>query len=149
MKTITALVSTFFLAGIAALFGNAISFAADLDKLAATAKKDCQPDIQKLCSDVTPGEGRIVECLSSKSDKVSSQCMKGVNALSAEVKSRFEKIAGRFNDACSQDVARWCGRVPAGQGRLLSCLSGRRDDLSQKCDKYLRDASTEIDKMLE
>jgi len=34
----------------------------------------CEGDIQKFCSQVTPGEGRILHCMAAYSDQISGQC---------------------------------------------------------------------------
>jgi hypothetical protein len=47
------------------------------DKAKARAKEAheaCADDVQKLCKDVKPGEGRIVRCLKDNSDRLSNEC---------------------------------------------------------------------------
>jgi hypothetical protein len=39
----------------------------------------CRADIQTLCPEATPGDGRILECLESKADKVSETCKNAVS----------------------------------------------------------------------
>ncbi|MFA5975232.1 MAG: cysteine rich repeat-containing protein [Elusimicrobiota bacterium] len=39
-------------------------------------KKVCQADVQKFCSDVKPGEGRIVHCLKAHAPDLSAACRK-------------------------------------------------------------------------
>ncbi len=39
----------------------------------------CRADIQTLCPEATPGDGRILECLESKQDKVSEVCKNAVS----------------------------------------------------------------------
>lgn len=34
----------------------------------------CRDDVRKFCNDVKPGEGRIIQCLKSHENEVSSQC---------------------------------------------------------------------------
>ena len=38
------------------------------------AREACAPDIQKLCPDVKPGGGRIIQCLRSHATEVSDPC---------------------------------------------------------------------------
>jgi hypothetical protein len=135
---------------LTALFALTISANAnDLKELSERASDACEDDIEKLCHDVMPGEGRIAACLESKKDKVSEACTNAVVDVSTEVKARYEKLAAQFNKSCSSDIAKYCGRVPAGQGRVLSCLSGRQQDLSKTCHGFLDQASDKIDKMLQ
>lgn len=47
----------------------------------------CKADIKKLCSDVKPGGGRIVECLKEKKDQMSDECKADLAKRAAEKKS--------------------------------------------------------------
>jgi hypothetical protein len=38
------------------------------------AANECREDIKSYCSDVKPGEGRILDCLDKKKDAVSDRC---------------------------------------------------------------------------
>jgi hypothetical protein len=42
------------------------------------AKKLCEPDIQKFCADVTPGQGRVLNCMKSKLELLSPACREKV-----------------------------------------------------------------------
>jgi hypothetical protein len=42
----------------------------------AEAEQPCRPDVQKLCSGVQPGGGRIVSCLKKHESELSPQCQK-------------------------------------------------------------------------
>lgn len=51
--------------------------AAQLERAVAALSylvNECQEDLVKLCSDVTAGEGRLLECLSKNEAKVSDRC---------------------------------------------------------------------------
>ena len=50
----------------------------------ARAEQPCRPDVQKLCSGVQPGGGRIVACLKQHESQLSPQCQKLVAAQSKE-----------------------------------------------------------------
>jgi hypothetical protein len=112
------------------------------------AKKACASDIKKYCSKLTPGGGRILTCLSNNVDKISGQCNQAAGELTAAVQSRVETLVSQFHGACGKDLAKYCGRVPAGQGRLLSCLSGREDDLDKTCKDFLNTASNQVDELM-
>jgi hypothetical protein len=45
---------------------------------AADARAACGPDIQKLCTGVQPGGGRILACLKQHKDQVSDGCKQAV-----------------------------------------------------------------------
>jgi hypothetical protein len=40
----------------------------------AGAREACKPDMQKFCSDVKPGGGRIIACLRDHKDQLSQVC---------------------------------------------------------------------------
>jgi Golgi apparatus protein 1 len=46
--------------------------------------RSCSGDAEKLCPETQPGDGRLLECLESKSDKVSSGCKKAVEDVTGE-----------------------------------------------------------------
>lgn len=42
----------------------------------------CQADVKKLCADVQPGGGRVVQCMQSKRDQATPPCQAALGALS-------------------------------------------------------------------
>jgi hypothetical protein len=52
---------------------------------AKEAHEACADDVQKLCANVKPGEGRIVKCLKDNSKSVSPECR---DKLTAEKKPK-------------------------------------------------------------
>ena len=53
---------------------------ASAQRLTADQRAACKPDFQKLCGDIKPGGGRIMECLGSKYDQLSEDCKKLVDS---------------------------------------------------------------------
>ncbi|NTU60413.1 MAG: hypothetical protein HGA98_05080 [Deltaproteobacteria bacterium] len=45
---------------------------------------ECRDDIKQLCSNVQPGEGRVLECLAKKKEKVSDRCMQALKDVAAK-----------------------------------------------------------------
>lgn len=41
----------------------------------------CSADVKKLCSDVQPGGGRVVQCMQSKKEQASPPCQASLGAL--------------------------------------------------------------------
>ena len=39
---------------------------------------ECGDDLDKLCSDIEPGEGRLLSCLEANAEKVSDRCKRAV-----------------------------------------------------------------------
>ena len=92
----------------------------------------CQADLDKYCSQVTPGEGRLLYCVAAHEDKLSGQCSYALYeaaALLAALADSVEKVA----TACGADIESLCGAVEAGEGRILSCLEANKAKASQAC----------------
>ncbi len=43
---------------------------------------ECRDDLEKLCADVPPGEGRLLNCLDKNDEKVSDRCKKAIKDVS-------------------------------------------------------------------
>src|ERR1039458_5119790 len=59
-----------------------------LEKLKAKAAKlesVCAKDIKKYCSNVTPGEGRMIYCMQAYEDKISPKCVFELEAAATSV----------------------------------------------------------------
>ena len=62
--------------GAALALGATSAFA--LEDIVESARVGCKTEIDTLCKDVTPGEGRVLQCLSAHQDKLSSRCVYAV-----------------------------------------------------------------------
>jgi hypothetical protein len=51
--------------------------------------------------------------------------------------------------ACAGDIAKFCGDVSRGEGRLLLCMQAYDDQLSQQCQFELYRASRNLDRALD
>jgi Golgi apparatus protein 1 len=98
-----------------------------------SAKSQCEADIQKHCSDVTPGEGRVAACLESKDDQLSDACRAARLNLASVISERMDKATVAFRKSCGSDVKKFCADVPPGRGRILNCLNDHQDNLSDAC----------------
>jgi hypothetical protein len=98
-------------------------------------KTTCQGDIEKLCSDVTPGEGRIMACFDAKSDQLSPGCKKEWTATQARVSEKMDRTNLALRKNCGKDINQFCSNVPEGRGRILECLNLHQLSLSPSCKK--------------
>lgn len=92
----------------------------------------CEEEIATCCSDVELGSGRLAACLYAHDASLSAGCF---NAVADEIDilaTVFESLRYARQE-CGEDLARLCAGVPAGQGRLISCLADQADALSQGC----------------
>jgi hypothetical protein len=91
----------------------------------AAAEGPCVADARRLCPDVPVGEGRILACFRARWYDVSSACQRVVQDV--------ENRARQINVACSPAVWQYCQGIAPGQGRLLTCVAARWNDLSSTC----------------
>jgi hypothetical protein len=91
----------------------------------AGGRGSCTADAKKFCGDVVAGGGRVYKCLTSHDAELAPACSERLKAG----KARFDE----FSAACKTDAAKYCQGIPAGGGRMVSCLKGRESDLSADC----------------
>jgi hypothetical protein len=99
---------------------------------ARALQQDCGPDVQRFCNAITPGEGRVVACLISYSDKISPRCRLTAflagKALADSV-VRLDRLA--FD--CGADIKSLCSDTYPGGGRIYDCLRKNRAKLLPGC----------------
>ena len=93
-------------------------------------KAACQGDVQRLCGDVEPGQGRIKRCLRENQDQLSAEC----RAQAKKVKrgKRGKRAMRRIKRACGADIQQPCGDVQGRRG-LKRCMREHADELSAEC----------------
>lgn len=88
---------------------------------AQAAQGGCKADAEKLCKDVQPGEGRVIECLKTHQKELSPKCVDQVKAVKAA------------SNACEPDVEKFCWDTPIGKGGIAGCLKKHSAELSAEC----------------
>jgi hypothetical protein len=102
---------------------------------AAQAHKGaCKADAQKLCSDVQPGEGKLLECLKTHQAELSPQCATNIKSAQQAVK--------QVSDACEPDIEKYCFDTTMGKGGVAACLKQHKADLSAGCKDAVAKAKT-------
>ncbi len=99
-------------------------------------KAACKSDIDKLCSDIKPGEGRVAACLKSKENELSSECTQARSNLKAKVEARMNKAELALRKNCGSDVQKFCSNVPSGGGKIMECLGEHTSDLTNSCKSF-------------
>jgi hypothetical protein len=98
----------------------------------------CQGDIDAYCSQVTPGEGRLLACAYAHGDKLSGRCeyalWQGATAL-----QQFTAAVAHLATECRDDLQKFCSDVEMGEGRVGLCLLDHRDDVSEACGTAMDD----------
>jgi hypothetical protein len=95
------------------------------------AEGACNDDVERLCKDVQPGEGRILECLKSNQKDVSKGCVQATQQLRAQLKHLL---------ACEPDVEKLCWNVPIGKGGIARCLQTNQSNVSSDCKAAIAQA---------
>jgi len=108
-------------------------------KLAAeTAKLEnsCADDIKKYCSDVTPGEGRMIYCMQAHEDKISPKCAFDLEEAATDVQLSADNLKEAIS-ACKTEITGVCGSTLPGQGRIAACLMANKSTASKACGEAL------------
>jgi hypothetical protein len=109
------------------------------EKLAAEAvklEKSCADDIKKYCSDVTPGEGRMIYCMQAHEDKISPKCAFDLEEAATDVQLSADNLKDAIT-ACHAEITGICGKTLPGQGRIAACLIANKSTASKNCVEAL------------
>jgi len=92
----------------------------------------CENELSTYCSNVTPGEGRILACMYAYEDKLSGQCEFALYDAAAQLE-RFVSALTYVANECDEDLDTYCAAVEAGDGRLATCLLDNKSKLQKRC----------------
>jgi hypothetical protein len=112
------------------------------DSLLEYVVSACEDDLKQYCSQVTPGEGRLLHCAAAHEDKLSGQCSYALYQAASLLEQLSVAIA-YVAQSCETEIKTLCGDVKAGEGRVLSCLEGNAESLGDACKKALADTVSE------
>jgi len=91
----------------------------------------CADDMNKFCSGVTTGGGKLFDCYERQKQNMSGQCVAWAENL--------KRTGGELREACSKEISSMCSSQRSDSMELLDCLQGNYIDLSPKCvDKLNR-----------
>ena len=89
------------------------------------ARQACGADINRVCAEVQPGEGRVTACVREHFTELSAPCR---NAL----------ISGAtITKACKSDYQLKCAGIESGGGRSQACMKAHFAELDERCQKAL------------
>jgi hypothetical protein len=128
---------TILLVMVAAVFMLVSNVIAAQD-LVETVANGCEKELTSYCSQVTPGEGRILACLYAHSDKLSGKCEFALYDAAVQLE-RFVAALSYLANECDEDLDKFCTGVAAGEGRLLKCLDDNSEKISKRCTQALKD----------
>ncbi len=131
MKTRT---RTVLLAAGLALAGHASA----QDSLLEYVVDACEADLKQYCSQVTPGEGRLLHCVAAHEDKLSGQCEYALYEA-ATLLSQLSAAIVYVAESCETEIDTMCGDVKAGEGRVLQCLEENDANIGETCKRAISD----------
>ena len=94
--------------------------------------ESCETDLNAYCSQVTPGNGRILSCFYAHEDKLSESCDAAIEDQANLLDWFFESMR-YVMDQCADDIQKYCADVAYGGGRVLSCLAEETSPLADGC----------------
>jgi len=115
----------------------------DLKSAFKDLKASCKDDINKYCSDIKPGGGRLAACLNSNASNLSTACndaRQKTNQLVSQAHMNFEK-------QCGSDVQKFCSNE-TNRMAIHDCLNQHLDSLSSSCKNLTAKINQRIDKGL-
>jgi hypothetical protein len=98
----------------------------------AKLESACNEDIKKYCSNVTPGEGRVLHCMQAYEDKISPQCAYAEQEAALNLQVAIDRLKEAVM-ACNNEIAKFCSKTQPGQGRVAQCLIDNKAAASAQC----------------
>jgi hypothetical protein len=108
------------------------------DSVMGYVMESCEADFKQYCSQVTPGEGRLLHCAAAHEDKLSGQCSYALYQAASMLEQLTAAIVYVASE-CETDIRNFCAGVEAGEGRILSCLADNQTKVSDGCRTALAD----------
>ncbi len=102
----------------------------------------CENDIQNYCSQVTPGNGRLLHCMAAHEDKISGQCEYALYQAATLLEQLSMAIAYVARE-CKTEIETHCSDVVVGEGRILACLDNHEEEVGEGCKKAIADTINE------
>jgi hypothetical protein len=106
--------------------------------LVETVANGCKIEIEKYCSQVTPGQGRILACLYAHEDKLSAKCEYALYDAAVQLERAVAALSYVANE-CNADLEKYCESIEPGKGRLLDCLDKHDKQVSKRCKQAIKD----------
>ena len=98
----------------------------------------CEADLEQYCSQVTPGEGRLLHCMAAHEDKISGRC----DYAFYQAATLLEQLSAAVTyvaTECKADIQTHCSDIAVGEGRILACLADHESEVAESCKKAIAD----------
>jgi Cysteine rich repeat len=113
------------------------------DTVLTRVREACGTEIDRLCSNITRGNGRVIACLYAHQDEISHRC----DYVLFDAAAQLQEIMGamsRLQQVCQPDIELLCGAVKQGEGRLMQCLREKQMALSAPCHDAFEKVGIEV-----
>ena len=114
------------------------------DEIIDSVMQACETEINTYCSQVTPGEGRLLACFYAFEDKLSGRCQYALYEGAAQLE-QFAAAVTHLATECIDDIETYCGEVELGEGRVGSCLLDHKAEVSDDCRQAMDDVGLAYD----
>eukprot|EP00242_Pyramimonas_sp_CCMP2087_P000757 CAMPEP_0198232122 /NCGR_PEP_ID=MMETSP1445-20131203/115560_1 /TAXON_ID=36898 /ORGANISM="Pyramimonas sp., Strain CCMP2087" /LENGTH=884 /DNA_ID=CAMNT_0043912773 /DNA_START=630 /DNA_END=3284 /DNA_ORIENTATION=- len=103
----------------------------------AQVKEACADDVNQFCADISPGGGKVHDCLSSHKEELSPKC-KELEEKFNQIQASDVRLRPGFK-ACSEEMAVYCKTIKPGKGRMFRCLQNNlgKVDFSSQCKEQV------------
>ena len=115
-----------------------------LQPLAEYVTQACNTELGAYCSQVIPGQNRLLACLYANGEKLSGQCETALYQAASTLDRAISTVA-YLADQCRVDIDSKCASVQPGQGRIVQCLADHKDGLSQPCTQAFSTVRAQIE----
>ncbi len=102
------------------------------DNITDTVKNGCKKELKSYCSNVTPGDGRVLACLYAYGDKLSGRCEYALYDAAVQLERAIAKLTYLIYE-CANDFNEYCSSVKIGEGRVKTCLEKNEARVSKRC----------------
>ena len=100
-----------------------------LEKIVKSVAEGCTKELKVYCSNVTPGEGRVLACLYAHGDKLSGRCEYALYDAAVQLERAVAALTYVANE-CNADLDKYCANIRPGGGRLAECLERNEKKLT-------------------
>ncbi|KAG2448959.1 hypothetical protein HYH02_005713 [Chlamydomonas schloesseri] len=103
-----------------------LGFLVEDHRLDAKLTQACTSDVQKFCGGVEVGDGQVHDCLRRSADHLSPECRAAEEEVE-QLEHEDVRLNPKLMRECPLAVSSFCGDVPPGDARVISCLQSNMD----------------------
>jgi Cysteine rich repeat len=98
----------------------------------------CKTELDRYCAEVTPGDNRLLACIYSHEDKLSTRCEYALYDAASQLERAVSSLSYIATE-CRDDLEKYCANIEPGKGRLLACIDKNDSKVSGRCKQALKD----------